>query len=53
VSYISKEKILEDELLHMLEIFPRSSVLLILFGMVTANVKLKTAAFLKCIQLDK
>lgn len=37
----------------MLQIFPRSSVMLILYGMVTEDVKLKTAAFLKCIQLDK
>jgi tetratricopeptide (TPR) repeat protein len=43
----------EDELLNMVGLFPRSNAFYILLGMVSADVKIKTAAFLKCIQLDK
>jgi hypothetical protein len=37
----------------MVQLFARSSVFYILLGMVAREVKLKTAAFLRCIQLDK
>ena len=37
----------------MITLFPRSSTLYVLFGSVAADIKLKTASFLKVIQLDK
>lgn len=37
----------------MICLFPRSSTLSVLFGSITADIKLKTASFLKVIQLDK
>jgi len=40
-------------MLHMVQLFPRSSIFYILLGMIAGDVKLKTAAFLRCIQLDK
>jgi hypothetical protein len=43
----------EDEILHILSLFPKSSTLCVIFGSVTENMKLKTASFLKVIQLDK
>lgn len=37
----------------MICLFSRSSTLSVLFGSITTDVKLKTASFLKVIQLDK
>jgi hypothetical protein len=54
VKYISDPSGLnEKELMPLIQLFPRSTVFYIIFGMSTSDIKLKTAAFLKCIQLDK
>lgn len=43
----------DKEIMPFIQIFPRSTIFYIIFGMSTSDLKLKTAAFLKCIQLDK
>jgi len=37
----------------MIQLFPRSSIFYIIYGMCSKDLKLKTASFLKCIQMDK
>jgi hypothetical protein len=39
--------------MSLIQQFPRSTVFYIIYGMVVKDSKLKTASFLKCIQLDK
>ena len=37
----------------LIQLFPKSTIFYIVYGMATKDIKLKTASFLKCIQLDK
>jgi tetratricopeptide (TPR) repeat protein len=53
VLYLRRTGINEEEVLHMLQLFPRSSALLVLFGMISSDLQRKTAAFLKCIQMER
>lgn len=43
----------KEYILNVLEVFPDSTVLYILYGILEADPSRKTGAFLKCIEMDK
>lgn len=49
----SQKKITAEEVMPLIQLFPTSSVFYIVYAMAVENNKLKIAAFLKCIQLDR
>ena len=53
VRHLAGKSASEDELIDIIRFMPRSPTLYILLGIIITNVKTRTAAFLRCIQLDK
>jgi hypothetical protein len=48
-----KQKMSAESVMPLIQLFPSSNVFYIVYGMVVEDTKLKIAAFLKCIQLDR
>jgi tetratricopeptide (TPR) repeat protein len=46
-------KMVAENILPLIQLFPTSSVFYIVYGMAVEDTKLKIAAFLKCIQIDR
>lgn len=50
---LEQKKISAEAVMPLIQLFPTSSVFYIVYGMAVTETKLKIAAFLKCIQLDR
>ena len=52
--YSTKDSLINtDFVIQLIQVFPKSTIFYIVYGVLTENNKQKISAFLKCIQMDK